>query len=92
VQLALLQILKNWVEKMGVKMDKGRIVVDKGQQTSVAGIYAIGDCSPGQALAHVAGKEGISAAESIAYLEKKHNHQPDGIDYNNVPGLHLLLP
>jgi dihydrolipoamide dehydrogenase len=44
------------LEETGIKMEKGRIVVDKSQQTSVAGIYAIGDCSPGQALAHVAGK------------------------------------
>jgi dihydrolipoamide dehydrogenase len=68
------------LEENGVRIDKGRIVVDKTQQTSVAGIYAIGDCSPGQALAHVAGKEGINAAEAIAYLEKKHHHQPDAID------------
>jgi dihydrolipoamide dehydrogenase len=80
------------VEELGIKMDKGRIVVDKGQQTSVAGIYAIGDCSPGQALAHVAAKEGINAAESIAYLEKKHNHQPDAVDYNNVPGCTYCSP
>ncbi|MFN6321398.1 MAG: FAD-dependent oxidoreductase, partial [Bacteroidota bacterium] len=64
------------LEENGVKMEKGKIVVDKTQQTSVAGIYAIGDCSPGQALAHVAGKEGINAAESIGFLEKKYHHKP----------------
>ena len=48
------------LEENGIKTDKGRIVVDKTQQASVQGIYAIGDCSPGQALAHVAGKEGLS--------------------------------
>ena len=80
------------LEETGIKMEKGRIVVDKSQQTSVAGIYAIGDCSPGQALAHVAGKEGITAAESIAYLEKKINHKPEAIDYNNIPGCTYCSP
>jgi len=80
------------IEENGIKVEKGRIVVDKGQQTSVAGIYAIGDCSPGQALAHVAGKEGINAAESIGYLEKKCNHKPDAIDYNNIPGCTYCSP
>ena len=80
------------LEENGIKVDKGRVVVDKSQQTSVAGIYAIGDCSPGQALAHVAGKEGITAAESIAYLEKKINHKPEAIDYNNIPGCTYCSP
>jgi len=80
------------LEQNGIKADKGRIIVDKFQQTSVASIYAIGDCSPGQALAHVAAKEGINAAEHIAYQEKKHAHLPEGIDYNNVPGCTYCTP
>jgi len=80
------------LEENGIKIDKGRIVVDKTQQTSVPGIYAIGDCSPGQALAHVAGKEGINAAEAIGYLEKKYHHQPEAIDYNNIPGCTYCSP
>jgi dihydrolipoamide dehydrogenase len=80
------------LEQNGIKADKGRVIVDKFQQTSVAGIYAIGDCSPGQALAHVAAKEGINAAEHIAYQEKKHAHLPEGIDYNNVPGCTYCIP
>ena len=80
------------LEETGIKVEKGRVVVDKGQQTSVPGIYAIGDCSPGQALAHVAAKEGISAAENIAYLEKKFHHKPEAIDYNNVPGCTYCSP
>ena len=80
------------LEQNGIKADKGRIIVDKFQQTSVAGIYAIGDCSPGQALAHVAAKEGINAAEHIAYQEKKHTHIPEGIDYNNIPGCTYCIP
>jgi len=80
------------LEQNGIKTDKGRVIVDKYQQTSIASIYAIGDCSPGQALAHVAAKEGINAAEHIAYQEKKFNHMPEGIDYNNVPGCTYCIP
>jgi len=80
------------LEQNGIKTDKGRVIVDKYQQTSIASIYAIGDCSPGQALAHVAAKEGINAAEHIAYQEKKFNHIPEGIDYNNIPGCTYCTP
>ena len=80
------------LEQNGIKAEKGRVIVDKFQQTNVAGIYAIGDCSPGQALAHVAAKEGINATEHIAYQEKKHAHLPEGIDYNNVPGCTYCIP
>jgi len=74
------------LEETGIKTDRGRVVVDKHGQTNVPGIYAIGDCAPGQALAHVASKEGITAAEHIGYMEKKYHHQPEGLDYNNIPG------
>jgi len=80
------------LETLGVKTDKGRISVDKYGQTSVPGIYAIGDCSPGQALAHVASKEGIVCAEAIAYNENKYHHQPEPIDYNNIPGCTYCVP
>jgi dihydrolipoamide dehydrogenase len=80
------------LEQNGIKIDKGRVIVDKFQQSSIASIYAIGDCSPGQALAHVAAKEGINAAEHIAYQEKKYAHIPEGIDYNNVPGCTYCIP
>ena len=80
------------LESNGIKTDKGRIIVDKYQQSSIAGIYALGDCSPGQALAHVAAKEGINAAEHMAYLEKKNAHLPEGIDYNNIPGCTYCTP
>lgn len=80
------------LETLGVKTEKGKVVVDKYYQTSVPGIYAIGDCAPGQALAHVASKEGINAAEAIGYIEKKYHHQPDPIDYNNIPGCTYCTP
>src|SRR5687768_2402763 len=80
------------LEALGVKTDKGRITVDKYGQTNVPGIYAIGDCSPGQALAHVASKEGIVCVEAIAYSENKYHHQPEPIDYNNIPGCTYCVP
>lgn len=80
------------LEELGIKTEKGKIVVDKYGQTNVPGFYSIGDCTPGQALAHVAGKEGINAAEHIAYIEKKNNHIPEGIDYNNIPGCTYCTP
>ncbi len=80
------------LEENGIKTEKGRVVVDKYQQTSVPGIYAIGDCSPGQALAHVAAKEGINAAEHIGYIEKKFHHAPEAMDYNNIPGCTYCIP
>lgn len=80
------------LEELGIRTEKGKIVVDKYYQTNVPGFYAIGDCTPGQALAHVASKEGINAAEHIAYIEKKSSHVPDGIDYNNIPGCTYCTP
>jgi dihydrolipoamide dehydrogenase len=80
------------LEETGIKTDKGKIPVDKFYQTNVAGIYAIGDCAPGQALAHVASKEGIICAENIAFQEKKYNHQPEALDYGNVPGCTYCSP
>ena len=80
------------LEESGIKTEKGRVVVDKHGQTNVPGIYAIGDCSPGQALAHVASKEGILAAEHIAYMEKKLSHAPEPMDYNNIPGCTYCTP
>lgn len=80
------------LEELGIKTDQGRIMVDKFGQTNVPGIYSIGDCSPGQALAHVASKEGIICVENIGYNEKKYNHQPEPLDYNNVPGCTYCYP
>src|ERR1700722_13066096 len=80
------------LETLGVKTDKGKILVDKFYQTNVPGIYSVGDCVPGQALAHVSSKEGIICVENIAYMEKKYAHQPEPIDYGNVPGCTYCTP
>ncbi len=80
------------LETLGVKTDKGKILVDKYYQTNVPGIYSVGDCVPGQALAHVSTKEGIICVENIAYQEKKYAHQPEALDYGNVPGCTYCTP
>ena len=80
------------LEEVGIKTDKGKIMVDKFYQTNIPGIYAIGDCAPGPALAHVASKEGIICVENIGYNEKKYNHQPEPMDYGNVPGCTYCYP
>ncbi|MDE3214501.1 MAG: dihydrolipoyl dehydrogenase, partial [Bacteroidota bacterium] len=74
------------LEQVGIKTEKGRIVVDGHQQTNISGVYAIGDCTPHQALAHKASKEGINAAEHLA------GKNPEPIDYNNVPGCTYCSP
>jgi dihydrolipoamide dehydrogenase len=80
------------LEALGIKIDKGKVAVDKFYQTNVPGFYSIGDCAPGQALAHVASKEGIICVENIAFAEKKYAHQPEPIDYGNVPGCTYCSP
>ena len=74
------------LEETGIKTDKGKIVVDKFYATNVPGYYAIGDCVPGQALAHVASAEGITCVEKIKGLHV------DPIDYNNIPGCTYCQP
>jgi dihydrolipoamide dehydrogenase len=80
------------LEENGITVEKGRIAVDKYYATNIAGIYAIGDITPGQALAHVASKEAIICVENIGYNEKKYPHQPEPIDYGNVPGCTYCVP
>ncbi len=74
------------LEDLGIEMDRGLIKVDAMYRTNVAGIYAIGDVTPGQALAHVASAEGITCVEAIA------GHHPEPIDYNNIPGCTYCSP
>ncbi|MCL4151122.1 UNVERIFIED_CONTAM: hypothetical protein GTU68_023319 [Idotea baltica] len=74
------------LEEVGIVTDKGKIQVDDFYQTNIPGYYAIGDCVPGQALAHVASAEGITCVEKIA------GHHPEPIDYNNIPGCTYCSP
>ncbi len=80
------------LEENGISVDKGRVVVTGHGQTTMAGVYAIGDITAGQALAHVASKEAINCIEAIATQEGKYHHTPEAIDYNNVPGCTYCVP
>ncbi len=80
------------LEAAGVKTEKGKVTVDPYYNTNVAGIYAIGDIVPGQALAHVAMKEAVICVEAFAQKEGKFGHVPEVLDYNNVPGCTYCSP
>jgi dihydrolipoamide dehydrogenase len=67
------------LDKLGVAMERGFVKVDPYMETSVKGVYAIGDVTPSPLLAHVASQEGIVAVEKIA---GKH---PIPIKYSQVP-------
>jgi len=80
------------LEALGIATEKGKITVDKYCKTNVDGFYAIGDCTPGQALAHVASKEAIICVEAIGNAEGKYAHVPEPLDYGNVPGCTYCSP
>lgn len=74
------------LEELGIKTDKGKVAVDEFYRTNVPGVYAIGDITPGPALAHVASAEGIICVEKIAGLN------PHPLNYNNIPGCTYCQP
>jgi len=74
------------LEDVGIKHEKGRVLVDEFYRTNVSGYYAIGDITAGQALAHVASAEGIICVEKIA------GHHPEPLNYNNIPGCTYCVP
>ena len=74
------------LESAGVKTDKGKVVVNDYYETSVPGIFAIGDIVHGPALAHVASAEGIICVEKISGMEV------EPLDYGNIPGCTYTNP
>ncbi len=74
------------LEEVGVKTEKGKVIVDDYYKTNIPNVYAIGDIVKGQALAHVASAEGIICVEKIA------GHHPQPLDYNNIPGCTYCTP
>ncbi len=74
------------LEAVGIVTDKGKIRTDEFYKTNIPGYYAIGDVSPGQALAHVASAEGIICVEKIA------GQDPHALDYGNIPGCTYCSP
>ncbi len=73
------------VEALGLKTERGAIVVDDRMRTNLPGVYAVGDAVGGIMLAHVASAEGIIAAENIAGHDSV-------MDYRAVPGVIFTHP
>jgi dihydrolipoamide dehydrogenase len=74
------------LEEVGITVDRDKIVVNGYYQTNIPGYYAIGDVTPGPALAHVASAEGILCVEKIAGLHV------EPLDYGNIPGCTYCSP
>lgn len=74
------------LEDVGIAVDRDKILVNSYYQTNIPGYYAIGDVTPGQALAHVASAEGILCVEKIA------GQHVEALDYGNIPGCTYCYP
>jgi dihydrolipoamide dehydrogenase len=74
------------LEKLGVKTDRGSVVIDGQCRTSVPGIYAIGDVAGAPMLAHKAEHEGVICVEAIKGLN------PHPIDKTMIPGCTYCTP
>ncbi len=74
------------LEETGIVTENGKVPVDDFYATNVEGYYAIGDIVKGPALAHVASHEGIICVEKIA------GHNPDPMDYGNIPACTYTNP
>ncbi len=74
------------LEALGLTIEKGFVTVSPTMETSVKGIYAVGDMTGRQLLAHKAMAEGVVAAEAIA------GRQPRPVDYDNVPSCTYCRP
>ncbi|MCX7550451.1 dihydrolipoyl dehydrogenase [Xanthomarina sp. F2636L] len=74
------------LEDVGIAVDRDKILVNDYYQTNIPGYYAIGDVTPGQALAHVASAEGILCVEKIA------GQHVEALDYGNIPGCTYASP
>ncbi|MEE9393495.1 MAG: dihydrolipoyl dehydrogenase, partial [Planctomycetota bacterium] len=74
------------LDELGVDLDKrGFVVVGKNFETKVAGIYAIGDCTPGPMLAHKASEEGIACVEA---MKSGYGH----VNYDAIPNVVYTHP
>jgi dihydrolipoamide dehydrogenase len=75
------------LEALGVKVERGFIVVDEWLRTGVEGVYAIGDVAGPPCLAHKASHEGVICVEKIAGLNDVHP-----LNVRNIPGCTYATP
>ena len=80
------------LETLGVKAERGIIEIDSLGRTNVAGVWAIGDVTPGPWLAHKASHEGVIAAEAIAQALGNQDVHPHAMDKRNIPGCTYCHP
>jgi dihydrolipoamide dehydrogenase len=73
------------LEGAGIKVEKGKVVVNERFQTTAPGVYAIGDLIDGPMLAHKAMEEGIALAEMLA-------GQPAHVNYDTIPSVIYIWP
>jgi dihydrolipoyl dehydrogenase len=74
------------LERVGIALERGFVKVSPLMETSVQGIYAVGDMTGNQLLAHKAMAEGVVAAEAIA------GRSPRPVDYGNIPSCTYCRP
>ena len=74
------------LEETKIKTENGKIVVDEFYKTNIEGYYAIGDITPGPALAHIASKEAVICVEKIA------GQNPEPLNYKNIPSCIYTQP
>ncbi len=73
------------LEELGVRLERGAVVVDDGMRTSLAGLYAIGDVTGGPQLAHAAIYQAGIAVENALGGEAR-------VDYRILPSVVFTLP
>ena len=74
------------LDALGITLEKGYVQIDERMQTSVPGVYAIGDVTGKLMLAHVASAQGVAAVEGIAGLD------PPALDYVKMPRATFCQP
>jgi dihydrolipoamide dehydrogenase len=73
------------LETIGVKVERGQVVIDEKFRTNVEGVYAIGDVVRGPMLAHKGEDEGVAVAEILA---GQHGH----VNYEVIPSVVYTTP
>lgn len=74
------------LESLNIATSEGKITVNEYYETNLPNHFAIGDVVSGPSLAHVASAEAIICVEKIA------GHNPEPLNYNNIPGCTYCSP